>query len=205
MSSKLLKILKSSRAINKGHFVGVSGKHLDTYINKDAIYPDTKLASGVGKLFAEKNKKFNIDVVIGPALGGIVLSQWTAYHLSKIKNKKIIGVYSEKGKNKKQILKRGYNFLVKDKNILVIEDVTTTGGSVKEVISAVKKAGGRVRAVCVMVNRDPQNVTSKTISVPFSALADFPANSYPAKKCPMCINNIPIDIKLGHGLNKTQK
>ena len=149
----ILDILKRTKAIiTADHFVLISGKHSSTYINKDAMYPHTEEASNVGKLFAKKFKKLDIDVVVAPALGGIILSQWTAYHLSKLKGKEVLGVYTEKTPDKNQVFTRGYDKLVKGKNVLVIEDLTTTGGSVRKVVDSVKAVGGNVVAVCVMVN-----------------------------------------------------
>ncbi|MDO8658662.1 MAG: phosphoribosyltransferase family protein [Candidatus Levybacteria bacterium] len=196
----VLDIIKKTNAlITDSHFVGTSGKHMPMYINKDAIYPHTKEVSRIGKLFAEKVKDYDIDVVAAPALGGIVLSQWTAYHLSKIKKKNILGVYTEKTPEKDQIFTRGYDKFVKGKRVFVVEDLTTTGGSVKKVINSVKKAGGKVVAVGVMLNRDPQNINSKSIGAPFYPLAELKVEAYDPKECPLCAKNIPINTTVGHG------
>ena len=87
---------------------------------------------------------------------------------------------------------------MKNKRVLVIEDTTTTGGSVKKVVNSVKKAGGKIIAVCVLVNRDPELVNSKTIGAPFSSLGVFRISSYEVKDCPMCKAKIPINTTLGH-------
>ncbi len=101
----VIEILKSVQAIlADDHFVYTSGLHGDIYINKDALYPHTTAASEVGKLFAEKAKNMEVDVVAAPALGGIILSQWTAFHLSKILQKEVLGVYTEKTPEKKSDL-----------------------------------------------------------------------------------------------------
>src|SRR3989344_7406302 len=140
--NKILQILKKTNAIIlDGHFVYASDKHGSVYINKDAIYPHTKEASNVGKLFAKKFKDLEIDAVVAPALGGIILSQWTAYHLSKLKKRNILGLYTEKTLERNQIFTRGYDAVVKEKNVLIIEDLVTTGGSVKKVIDSVKACG----------------------------------------------------------------
>lgn len=199
-NSSILDIAKKTNAvITNSHIVYTSGKHGSVYINKDAIYPFTKQASKVGKLFAEKFKNKNIDVVAAPALGGIILSQWTAYHLSKLKKKDILGVYTEKDENKNQVFTRGYDKLVKGKNVLVIEDLTTTGGSVKKVIESIKKAGGKILAVGVMINRDPKNVNAKTIGFPFFSLGILKADAFDKDKCPLCEKKIPINTSVGHG------
>jgi len=200
MNDEALQLLKETKALLiDDHFVGTSGRHLDVYINKDALYPHTKQTSRMGELFAEKNRDLAIDVVAAPALGGIILSTWTAFHLSKLKNREILGVYTEKDTQKNQIFTRGYDELVKGKNVLVIEDLTTTGGSVKKVVDSVRNVGGNVVQVCVMVNRDPELVNSDTIGVPFSSLAVLKAESWDESDCPMCKNGVPINTTVGHG------
>lgn len=199
MKDEVIQLLKKTNAIfTDSHFVGTSGRHMSLYVNKDALYPHTKETSRMGELFAEKNKDLDIDVVVAPALGGIILSTWTAYHLSNLKKREILGVYTEKTPDKNQIFTRGYDALVKGKNVLVIEDNVTTGGSVKKVVNSVREAGGNVVAVCVMFNRN-LNITSETIEAPFSSLAVIEAESWEEKDCPLCKQNVPIDTRVGHG------
>lgn len=200
MKNGILDILRKTNAVvTDSHIVYTSGKHGSIYINKDAIYPHTEFASMVGKMFAEKFKNKAVDVVAAPALGGIILSQWTAYHLSKLKKKKILGIYTEKDENKNQIFTRGYDKFVKNKKVLVIEDLTTTGGSVKKVINSVKKAGGKVVGVGVMINRNPKEVNSKFLRSPFVSLDVLKAEAFDENKCPLCKLDVPINTSVGHG------
>lgn len=203
INSNIIEILKSVGAIiTDSHIVYTSGQHGSVYINKDALYPHTKETSEVGRMFAEKYKDTDIDVVVGPAYGGIILSQWTAYHLSVLKNKEILSVFSEKTVDGGQVLRRGYDMIVKDNNVLVVEDIINTGGSIKKAIEAVVSVGGRVVAVAAMVNRRPGEVTSETIGYPFFSLEDFPAESFDPEDCPLCKANIPLNTSVGHGKNK---
>ena len=195
----IIEILKSTGAIiTDSHIVYTSGKHGSVYINKDALYPHTDLASQVGKMFAEKYQNEEIDVVVAPALGGIILSQWTAYHLSQIKGKEILGVYAEKDAEKNLIFTRGYDKLVAGKNVLVVEDITNTGGSCKKAVDAVKTAGGTVVAASVMVNRNP-DIDDAFIGAPFDALATLEAGAFEESECPLCTENVPINTEVGHG------
>ena len=179
MKNEALEILTKTGAIlADSHFIGTSGKHFGTYINKDALYPHTMATSRIGELFAGKTDDLEIDVVAAPAMGGIILSTWTAYHLSQHKKKDILGVYTEKDATKNQVFTRGYDKLVKGKNVLVIEDLTQTGGSVKKVIESVRNAGGTVVCVCVMVNKDPENITAEAIKAPFRWLAELNVESW---------------------------
>jgi orotate phosphoribosyltransferase len=213
MKKDIISILKKVGAIlTDDHFVYTSGKHGSVYINKDYLYPHVTMVSKVGKMFAEKFKDKEIDVVAAPAVGGTVLTTWVAYHLSKLKKKEIMSVYTEKDKGttaaaaeSEQIFRRGYDKFIKGKKVLVLEDLTTTGSSVKKTVEAVKKAGGKVIAVCVMVNRDPKNVNSKVVGAPFHSLGIFPAEAYEEKDCPHCKKNISINTKIGHGKKYLEK
>lgn len=197
---KVVEILKKVGAvITNNHFVYTSGKHGSVYINKDALYPHTEETSQVGLMFAKKFKDMDIDVVAGPALGGIILSQWTAHHLSKLRHREVLSVYTEKTLDKQQVFTRGYDRLVKGKNVLVIEDLTTTGGSVRKVVDSVKTVGGKVVAVCVMVNRDPVGVTTEVVGGPFFALGILKAEAFDESDCPLCKSRVPINMSVGHG------
>jgi orotate phosphoribosyltransferase len=199
MDSALDLLRKTKAILPEGHYVGTSGRHTPVYINKDALYPHTAETSQMGELFAQANANIDIDVVVGPALGGIILSTWTAYHLSDLKAKEILGVYTEKSPDGGQIFTRGYDKLVAGRRVLVIEDLTTTGGSVKKSIEAVREAGGTVVQVCVMVNRDPKRVNEQSIGAPFKSLAVLEVPSYEAENCPMCAQKVPVNTNVGHG------
>ena len=207
MADDVLTILKSvSAVLTDDHFVYTSGKHGSVYINKDAVYPHTQLTSTIGKMFAEKYKNQNIEALVAPAIGGTILSQWTAYHLSRLTKREVLSAYTENdigqqasAAESNQVFRRGYDKLVSGKNVLVIEDLTTTGISVKKVVDAVKAIAGNVVAVCVMVNRDPKHVTSQTVGAPFSSLGILRAEAYDESICPLCKKNIPINTKIGHG------
>lgn len=200
MPNKIVSILKSVGAIlTDDHFVLTSGRHTDSYINPDKILPHTKVNSELGKLFAQKYKNEDIDVVIGPAYGGIIFSQWVAFHLEKLKRKKILSLFTEKSPEKHQLLERGFDGLIHGKKVLIVEDITATGSSVKKVIHSVEKAGGEIEGIGVIVNRDPKMVNSESIGHPFFALTEFIIDSYDEKSCPFCKKKVPINVKIGHG------
>lgn len=196
----IIQILKKVNAVlTDDHFVYTSGKHGEVYVNKDAIYPHPVEVSEVGRLFAEKYKNADIDVVAAPALGGIILSTWTAYHLTQLKGCEILGVYAEKMPDKSMAFTRGYDALIKGKNVLVIEDLTTTGGSVKKVVDLVRETGGNVVSVCVMINRNPEGVNAETVGAPFDALGVLKAEAWEESELPHYIKSRPINTKVGHG------
>jgi len=125
------------------------------------------------------------------------LSQWTAHHLSRLMEKEILSIYAEK-KDDTLTLTRGYDKLVAGKNVLVVEDLTSTGGSLQKVIDAVKKYGGNVIATSVMVNKNPL-VTPDTFGVPFTPLASIDIPIYTENECLLCTQGVPINTTIGHG------
>ncbi|HXS15047.1 MAG TPA: phosphoribosyltransferase family protein [Candidatus Saccharimonadales bacterium] len=203
---KIIQILKKIDAlVVNDHFVYTSGKHGSAYIRKDKLYPFTKLTSKVCKMIAEQVKDWGIEIVVGPSVGGIVLSQWTAYHLSHITKKEVLSVFTEKSYDDvaiydlQQKFKRGYDALVKGKRALVVEDLTNTGDSVKKVVEQVKNAGGTVVGVYVLVNRNPLDVHSEKMGAPFHSLGVFRAEAWDEKDCPLCKKGIPVNTTVGHG------
>lgn len=200
MTNEVLEILKKTNAINdNSHFVYVSGKHAKSYINKDAVYPHIKEISRIAEIIAQKYKDQPADVVAGPSIGGIILSQWTAYHLSRLKRKEVLSVYTEKTPDKNQVFTKGYDKFVKGKNVLVVEDIVTTGGSVKKVINSIIKAGGNVIAACSIVNKDPEHINPSYIGVSYDYLTIVDTAVYDEADCPLCKEGVPINTQLGHG------
>jgi orotate phosphoribosyltransferase len=195
----VVKLLKDAGAILEGHFIGTSGRHMSVYITKDAWFPHTATVSKVCAMLAELNKDKGIEVVVGPALGGVVLSTWTAYHLSQISHKEVLSVFTEKTADNGQVFKRGYEKLVKGKRILLVEDTVATGSSIRKVISAVKAAGGDLVQVSLVINRVSKDVNTDTFGVPVNALGEIPAETYGENEVPEWLKKIPINVSVGHG------
>lgn len=199
-NEEVLEILKNTGAVvSDSHFVYVSGKHARSYVNKDYVYPHTKFISRICEIIAEKFKDSGVEIVAGPSMGGIIMSQWTAHHLSKLTGLEVLSVYTEKQPDKDQIFTRGYDKYVQGKKVLVVEDIVTTGGSVKKVINTVKNAGGVVVGACSMVNKDPVNINPDSMGVPFDYLTVVDMDVWEEKDCPLCKEGVPINTELGHG------
>lgn len=206
MQDELIGLLKQTGAlITDSHFVGVSGRHMDTYVNKDALLTHPVAASRVGELLAELNKDRDIEAVIAPAMGAIILGHWTAFYLSKLTGREILSVYTDKAEGDEQILKRGYDKAIAGKKVLAIEDVTTTGGSIKKSIQKAQEAGALVVQATVMINKDPEKVTQEVIGVPFDSIATMPVATYAEEECPLCIGGVPVNTSVGHGKKFLEK
>ncbi|MBD3250287.1 MAG: phosphoribosyltransferase [Candidatus Pacebacteria bacterium] len=200
MKQSAFEILKSVGAIlADDHFVLTSGQHTDSYVNKDGLYPHVKQTSQVCRMMAEKCQQLAVETVAAPAKGGIILSQWVAYYLSELKGQPVYGVYAEKDGQGGFGFARGYDQYVRGKNVLVLEDLTTTGASVKKVVELVRQTGGKVVGVCVMLNRNPDLVNQKMFGAPFFALEQRKIDSWSEDKMPEWLSKRPINVKVGHG------
>ena len=196
---EVLEVLQKVGAFRAGHFVFTSGLHADTYVNKDALYAYTHDISRLCREMAERFAKDGVEAVIGPAIGGAILSQWTAYNLTEILGKQIPGVYADKDGQGGFIIKRGYDQLIKGKKVLVVEDLTTTGGSVARVVEAARKAGAEVLAAIAICNRG--DVTKEAAGNPprFESLVTVHLEQWPEEECELCERGIPVNTDVGHG------
>ncbi|GMQ94917.1 MAG: phosphoribosyltransferase family protein [Patescibacteria group bacterium] len=198
---EVIKILENVGAvIVDSHMVYTSGRHGTAYVNKDALYPHTKETSKLCRAIAERFAESNIQVVIAPALGGIILSQWISHHLSELTGHEVLGVYAEKAEGGETFeIRRGYDKLVSGKRVLVVEDILTTGGSAKKVVKATRAAGGDVIGLGVLCNRGgitPQDVAG----VPeLFALFNIKLDTWEEALCPLCKSGVPINIDVGKG------
>ncbi len=188
--------------VTDSHFVYTSGRHSSVYVNKDALYLHTGTISALCKLMVENYDPEQIDVVVGPVLGGIVLSQWAAHHLNQRRTRgETLAVYAEKasdGRDKQFFFGRGYGRYIAGKNILVVEDVLTTGGSARQVIEAIRGLDGNVVALSALCNRG--NVRPADVeNVALSALVSIDLNTYAPEECLLCKANVPVNTELGKG------
>jgi orotate phosphoribosyltransferase len=188
--------------VNDSHFVYTSGRHSSVYINKDALYLHTETISKLCKLMAHPYNAHQIDVVVGPVLGGIVLSQWVTHHLNANRSSgETLAIYAEKeedGADKTFSFHRGYDRYIPGKNILVVEDVLTTGGSARQVIELVRRHGGNVLGLSALCNRG--NIQPADVgNIPIHTLVTLTLETFTEAECPICQQHVPINTELGKG------
>lgn len=194
------KIFEECGAILEGHFVLSSKKHSGKYLDKARIYTDPERVCDLCLEMANKIKERyqDIEAVVAPALGGIILAQWLAYFLRSNHQEKILSLFTEKDQSGSQILKRSYQKLVAGKKVLIVDDILTTGSSIKQVIEEVKKSEGRVMAVEVICNRG--GVTSEKIGgYPLFSLWETKIESWSEDECPLCKAGVPVNPEVGRG------
>lgn len=172
---EIIAIFKETGVMLEGHFQLTSGRHSDHYMQCARLfqYPNySKLLCGeLAKAFSD----IKIDLVAGPAVGGIIIAYQTAECLG------VRNIFAER-QDGKMTFRRG--FAVKPgENVLVCEDVVTTGGSVREVIDLIREAGGNVVGVGAIVDRSNGQVD---FGVPFKAVLSMKVKSWEADECPLC-------------------
>lgn len=172
---QMLQAFERTQGILHGHFLLTSGRHSDTYMQCAKLFADPKESEILCKDLAEKLKEFNADIVVSPAVGGIILGYELARCLG-VKN-----FFAERVDGK-MTLRRGFA-LEKGSKVVVAEDVVTTGGSVKEVVALARECGCEVVAVASIVDRSNGAVD---FGVPYRALLSMEVKSYEADECPLC-------------------
>lgn len=206
-AKETLIILKECNAIiENDHFVFVSGDHGSSWINKDAIFPHTKYISRLGLLLAEAIMELKPEVICAPAIAGIIVAQWTAYHLG------VLSVFAEHDRSRQSegeagqggvlrapfILKRGYDKLVSNRRVIVVDDIINTGFSALSTVEAVSRSGGTVVALAVLINRG--NIRASELGVDeFIFLLEYDIPVWPASECKLCLKGLPINTDYGHG------
>src|SRR3989344_345303 len=196
---QVLRVLQDVGAFRAGHFAFTSGLHAGTYVNKDAIYPHVNYVSQLCRTMAEKFADDNIEVVIGPAVGAVILSKWTAHHLSELNQREVYGVYADKNDTGGFVIRRGYDKIIAGKRVLIVEDLTTTGGSIRKVVEAARSAGAEVVGAVAICNRGGVTKAAAGDPARFGALVTLHLDQWPAEQCELCHNNIPVNTDIGHG------
>jgi len=180
-SKEVLDLLEWSGAIMKGHFKLTSGRHSNTYIEKFRLLENPIALDKICITMSEKFIAENIDLVVGAAIGGILIAGSVGRHL----NTKHI--FSER-LDGKMTFKRGFT-IEKNCNIIIVEDIITTGGSVKELIDLLLFYKANIIGIICMVNRSEENID---FGYPFISLLNLPSQSWSFDNCPDCLKEIPI-------------
>jgi orotate phosphoribosyltransferase len=184
---EILRIFETSGAIRHGHFELSSGLHSGTYVQCALVLQYPRFAEKLGQALAALFSDARIDVVVSPALGGVVIGQEVARALPAGKDAFGGGVpamFVERDASGTLTLRRGFS-LKPDQHVLVIEDVWTTGGSTLEAIRVVEEAGGRVIAAGALIDRSGGKVEDM-FTVEASSLLGLNIDSYSPDECPLC-------------------
>lgn len=180
-TQNLLDIFVETNALLNGHFLLTSGRHSNQYFQCAKVLQHPQHNELICSKIADHFRDHEIDFVISPAIGGIVVGQEVARQLNKQ------SIFAER-EDKTLVLRRGFQ-IEEGKKYLVCEDVVTTGGSVFEVMEIVKNYGGIVAGVGFIVDRSNNKVQFGVRQ--FSTL-QLEVVSYLSDECPLCKQNIPF-------------
>lgn len=178
----IMAIFEESGGILKGHFRLTSGRHSDQYMQCAKLFVNPKHSEALCEALAAKLKDVEIDVVASPAVGGIIMGYVMAKHLGKT------NIFTERVDGA-MALRRGFN-IAKGAKVLVVEDVVTTGGSVKEVVALLESMSAEVVAVASIVDRSAGKVD---FGRAFYSLLSVDIPSYTEDVCPLCNIGMPIE------------
>ena len=166
----------------EGHFLLTSGLHSPMYVEKFKVLQHPVYTEQLCQAMAEKFKDQNIQTVVGPVTGGILLAHETGKALGTR------AIFTER-ENGKMTFRRGFS-LQPGERVLIVEDIVTTGGSIKEVIDVVKAQGGIPVAVSMLVDRSGGKASFG--DVPCTALLHLNVETYKPEECPLCKQGIPM-------------
>lgn len=175
-ASEIRRMLERVGAVRQGHFELSSGLHSATYVQCALVlqYPD--LAEELGRALGERFRDLQVECIVSPALGGILVGHEVGRGLG------VRAIFAERDSSGQMTLRRGFG-LREGERVLVVEDVWTTGGSTREAIGVVEQAGGRVVAAGALIDRSAGKLEW---DVPAKALMEISIPSHEAFECPQC-------------------
>ena len=181
MTEDVVEIFEKSGAVLKGHFLLTSGVHSPVYWEKFQVLQYPHFTEQLCGMIADHFRKEKVQIVAGPTTGGIILAHEVARQLGAR------SIFAEKEGNERAF-RRGFT-INPGEHVLVVDDILTSGGSIREVITAVTKRGGRVIGVGVLVDRSTQKID---FGVPLFSCHHSETITYPPENCPLCAAQIPL-------------
>lgn len=178
---QVLRHFEESGAILKGHFRLRSGLHSDTYLQSALVLQHPDRAEELCKALASIARDWDPQVVVGPALGAVVMAYELARQLS------LRGVFAER-ENGKMTLRRGFKIAPRER-VLLAEDVVTKAGSIAEVAALVESAGGKTVGAACLVDRS----LGVELGFPLRSLLKLSILTYFPERCPLCQEGLPLE------------
>lgn len=176
--AEVKQLLKDTEAILEGHFLLTSGLHSPLYVEKFNVLQHPEYTEKLCRELAERFRDQNVELVMGPMTGGILL----AHEVGKALGTRAIFTEREKGK---MTLRRGFR-IEPGTRVLIVEDIVTTGGSVREVLDVVRESGGEIVGVGLLVDRSGGKADFGVPADKVQALLHLTVPTYQADSCPLC-------------------
>ena len=193
MSAEVERIFREAGALLEGHFLLASGQHSPMYWEKFRVLQNPHYTEQLCQMIASHFKGEKIQMVAGPTTGGIILAFEVARQLG------VRGIFAEQEGNKRAF-RRGFS-IAPGERALIVDDVLTTGSSIRQVMAAVKEGGGIVVGIGVLVDRAQERAD---FGVPLFSCHQVLTPSYEPENCPLCAAGIPLvkpgSIKKAEGI-----
>jgi len=181
-AERAVELLGKTKALMKGHFRLTSGLHSDEYCQCAKVLEHPEVAEELGRMLADLFRDERVDIVVSPAIGGIVIGYEVARSLG------VRAIWAERADGAMSI-RRGFG-VAPGERVLIIEDVVTTGGSVKEVAGLVKDAGAEIVGFGFIMDRSRQPLE---LPAPSRALLEGrKMKTYQPDECPLCAEGLPV-------------
>ncbi len=180
-STQVLDLFRRCEGLLEGHFRLSSGLHSAGYLQCARVLQHPEHAAALGEALAAQAARLQPRVVLSPALGGVVIGHEVARALG------VRALFAER-RDGRLTLRRGFR-IDPGEQVLVVEDVVTTGASTRETIEVAVAAGGTVVGATALVDRGQEPVR---FDVPFDALVQVPLPVYESAGCPMCARGEPV-------------
>jgi orotate phosphoribosyltransferase len=175
-------IFKKSGAVLEGHFLLTSGRHSPVYWEKFKVLQFPDYTVQLCGMIAGHFRQQKVQLVAGPTTGGIILAFEVARQLG------VRGIFAEKTGEKERAFRRGFT-VNPGERVLIVDDILTTGSSISEVMAAVKKLGGEVVGIGVLVDRSEQKID---FGVPLFSCLRSETITYSPEDCPLCAKGVPL-------------
>lgn len=197
---QVIKILQQCNVVQDGHFVSNAMLHFERYVAKDSLYLYPHEVSIICRFIAKhyQSRNYYAECVVAPAVGGVALSQWVAYWLTELTGRQVLAVFADKIVDGGMVIGRTYKNVMPYKRVLVVEDILTTGGSVKKTIAAARKLQANVVGVAALWNRGGVSPADLGVTDLY-CLVNQQLPMWSAEECLLCKKGVPVRTDLGHG------
>ena len=182
MTNNAEEIFQKSGAILRGHFLLASGLHSPVYWEKFRVLQFPNYTEQLCRMITNHFLKQGVQVVAGPTTGGIILAFEVARQLG------VRGIFAEKDSATVRAFRRGFS-INSGEQVLIVDDILTTGSSIREVMTAVSSQGGIIIGIGVLVDRSEQKLD---FGVPVFCCHRAVTPTYTPETCPLCAAQIPL-------------
>lgn len=185
-TSGVAELFEELDVLRRGHFKLSSGKHSDTYLQCALALQQPRVAMQLGATLGEQLNEFDADIVVSPALGGVLAGFCVAAALD------VPFLFAERDAQRTMTMRRG-QALEAGSRVVVVEDVITTGGSAMEVVALCEQAGAKVVALASLVDRSAGLAQAQSLPLEPVSLLRVTAQTWDPDDCPACAAGAPVD------------